>query len=711
MKILTIGSGGREHAIVWRLSQDAAVGERHELYCAPGNAGTSAIATNLAIGAEDVEGIVAWAKAERPDLVVVGPEAPLVKGLVDALEREGITAFGPVAAGAKMEGSKKFAKEVMDAASVPTARAQTFTDAIAAKAALGAFGLPVVIKADGLAAGKGVVVAETREAAESAIDDMLVANKFGAAGAEVLIEEFLDGEECSILALTDGKSAVLLPTSQDHKRNFDGDKGPNTGGMGAYSPAPVVTDELLPFIKSKIIMPVIEELRRRGIVYRGILYAGLMVMKDPKASAPVKVVEFNARFGDPETEAVLPRLGGSFATALLHAATGQLRDEDVVVRPECAATVILASGGYPGSYEKGKEISGLDSAASSAEQIVFHCGTKRTEDGKVVTSGGRVLSVTGLGATLREAVDRAYAAAGAISFDKMFYRRDIAHRAFEREETAAKDDSSCTHDCSTCSSNCASRKAQNSFAAAMNASSSIKRVIAVASGKGGVGKSFVTTMLAVAAMRKGLKVGILDADITGPSIPKAFGLSGGTYQSESGIEPQMTNCGIKVISLNMLVDDPSTPVVWRGPVIAGAVKQFWSDVHWGELDIMFVDMPPGTGDVPLTVFQSLPVDGVVVVTSPQELVELIVSKSVKMAGMLKKPVLGLVENMSYLMCPHCGKEVSIFGASRLDEMAKRFAIASTARLPVSPAYAAAIDSGAAEYLDVPEIKAIAEAVF
>ena len=435
MKILVVGSGGREHAIAWRLAQDK---EGHELYCAPGNAGTAAIATNVAVAAEDIDGVVAWATANHPDLVVVGPEAPLVNGLVDALQGVGVTAFGPVAAGARMEGSKRFAKEVMDAAGVPTGKAEVFTDAAKAKAALPSFGLPVVIKADGLAAGKGVIVAETAEQAEGAIDDMLVGNKFGAAGAEVLIEEFLHGEECSILALVDGENAVLLPSSQDHKRVFDGDKGPNTGGMGAYSPAPVVTADRLPEIKEKIILPVVRELKKRGIVYRGVLYAGLMVNdanSNPhgplaKSGSTVNVVEFNARFGDPETEAVLPRLGGSFATALLHAAKGCLKDEDVVVKDEAAATVIIASGGYPGSYEKGKEISGLGEAAA-AGAIVFHCGTK-SADGKILTSGGRVLSVTGMGATLREAVDKAYAGVAKISFDKMFYRKDIAHRAFDR---------------------------------------------------------------------------------------------------------------------------------------------------------------------------------------------------------------------------------------------------------------------------------------
>ena len=436
MKILVVGSGGREHAITWRLAQDA---EKHELFCAPGNAGTAAIATNVAVGAEDVEAVAKWARENNPDLVVVGPEAPLVKGLVDQLLSLGIPAFGPVAAGARMEGSKRFAKEIMDAAGVPTGKAETFTDAAKAKAALPSYGLPVVVKADGLAAGKGVIVAETTEQAEAAIDDMLVANKFGAAGAEVLLEEFLHGEECSILAMVDGENAVLLPSSQDHKRIFDGDKGPNTGGMGAYSPAPVVTSDKLPMIKEKIIMPVVRELKKRGITYRGILYAGLMVNDEnanphgpiAKSGSTVNVVEFNARFGDPETEAVLPRLGGSFATALLHAATGCLKDEDIVVKPEAAATVIISSAGYPGSYEKGKEMSGF-AAAAAAGALVFHCGSKAV-DGKIVTAGGRVLSVTGMGTTLREAVDTAYAGVKEISFDGMFYRKDIAHRAFERQ--------------------------------------------------------------------------------------------------------------------------------------------------------------------------------------------------------------------------------------------------------------------------------------
>ena len=432
MKILVVGSGGREHAITWRLAQDET---KHELFCAPGNAGTAALAENLPIGAEDVEGITAWAREQAPDLVVVGPEAPLCKGLVDALEAIGVKVFGPVQAGARMEGSKRFAKEIMQAAGVPTGKAEVFSDPVAAKAALPAYGLPVVIKADGLAAGKGVIVAETREQAEAAIDDMLVDAKFGAAGASVLIEEFLHGEECSILALVDGERAVLLPGSQDHKRVFDGDKGPNTGGMGAYSPAPVVTDDMLPGIRDNIILPVVRELKARGITYRGVLYAGLMVTppggKTALSGSSVNVVEFNARFGDPETEAVFPRLGGDFARLLLACANGTLTEADVVVKDGAAATVIVAAGGYPGAYQKGSVIEGLDEAATCPGAVVFHCGTA-VRDGKTVTAGGRVLSVTGLGADLRAAVDAAYAAVAKIRFDGAFHRSDIAHRAFNR---------------------------------------------------------------------------------------------------------------------------------------------------------------------------------------------------------------------------------------------------------------------------------------
>ena len=420
MKILVVGGGGREHAIAWRLSQDSC---KPALFCAPGNAGTAVLAQNIPVSAEDVPGLLAWAAANRPDLTVVGPEVPLCMGIADAFAAEGLRVFGPCQAGARMEGSKRFSKEVMTAAGVPTARSLTFTDAEAAVAALDGFALPVVIKADGLAAGKGVVIAQTRAEAAAAVRAMLVDAVFGSAGAEVLIEEFLDGEEASILALVDGEHAVILPSSQDHKRIFDGDQGPNTGGMGAYSPAPVVTPELLPVIKEQVILPVVRELRRRGIVYKGVLYAGLMI-----GARGINVLEFNARFGDPETQVVLPRIAGDIIPALQACIDGPLHDGLVSVRPEAAATVVMAAGGYPGGYAKGDAISGLGDVADAT---VFHAGTA-LKDGQVVTAGGRVLTVTALGADLKTAVARAYEAVGKISFAGAQFRKDIARRAFDR---------------------------------------------------------------------------------------------------------------------------------------------------------------------------------------------------------------------------------------------------------------------------------------
>lgn len=423
MKILVVGGGGREHAIVWRLAQDSC---KPTLFCAPGNAGTAALAENVPVSAEDVPGLLDWAKQHRPDLTVVGPEVPLCLGITDAFNAAGLRVFGPCQAAARMEGSKRFSKEIMTAAGVPTARSQSFNDADAALAALDSFALPVVIKADGLAAGKGVVIAQTRDEAVGAIRSMLVDAVFGTAGAEVLIEEFLEGEEASILALVDGEHAVLLPPSQDHKRVFDADQGPNTGGMGAYTPAPVITPELLPVITDTVILPVVRELKKRGITYKGVLYAGLML--GPRG---INVLEFNARFGDPETEAVLPRIAGDLIPALQACIDGTLSDALVQTRPEAAATVIMAAGGYPGPYKKGTPIHGLDDAASVPDSMVFHAGTA-LKDGQVVTSGGRVLAVTALGATLETAVARAYEAAAKIRFEGAHYRKDIARRAFNR---------------------------------------------------------------------------------------------------------------------------------------------------------------------------------------------------------------------------------------------------------------------------------------
>lgn len=423
MKILVVGSGGREHAIAWRLAQDSC---QPALFCAPGNAGTASFCQNVPISAEDVPGLLAWAVDQRPDLTVVGPEVPLCLGITDAFTARGLRVFGPCQAGARMEGSKLFSKEVMLAAGVPTARSQSFSEVNAALAALATFDLPVVIKADGLAAGKGVVIAQTRAEAESAIRSMLVDAVFGAAGANMLIEDFLEGEEASILALVDGEHTVLLPASQDHKRIFDNDQGPNTGGMGAYSPAPVVTDGMLPEIKEKIILPVVRELKARGIVYKGVLYAGLMIGRKG-----INVLEFNARFGDPETEAVLPRIAGDLIPALQACIDGTLHDGLIQIRPEAAATVVMAAGGYPGNYVKGTVIHGLSDAATVKGAVVFHAGT-RTKDGVVVTAGGRVLAVTALGADLETAVGHAYEAVAKISWEGAQYRKDIARRAFNR---------------------------------------------------------------------------------------------------------------------------------------------------------------------------------------------------------------------------------------------------------------------------------------
>ena len=423
MKILVVGGGGREHAILWRLSRDAA---QHELYAAPGNGGTASIATNLPLGAEDIGAVAAWARDNRPGLVVVGPEAPLCAGLADALAAEGIPVFGPTKDAARMEGSKTFAKDVMAAAGVPTARAAVFTDSAAALAALPSFGLPVVIKADGLAAGKGVVIAKSADEAAGAVRSMLDGRQFGGASASILVEQFLEGEEASILALVDGERIALLPGAQDHKRVFDNDEGPNTGGMGAYSPAPVVTREVEEFALERIFKPTVAELKRRGITYRGVLYAGLMI--GPQG---INVLEFNCRFGDPETEAILPRIGGDFASLLLSCAEGRMTTAPSVEADACA-TVIMAAPGYPGKYPKGLPISGLDAVAALPRTVVFHAGTAAAADGGVSTAGGRVLAVTALGADIAAAVAAAYDAVGRIHFDGAHFRRDIAQRAFNR---------------------------------------------------------------------------------------------------------------------------------------------------------------------------------------------------------------------------------------------------------------------------------------
>ena len=423
VKVLVVGGGGREHALAWKISQDSS---QPTVFCAPGNAGSARVATNLDIDAEDLPALEAWVQANQPDMVVIGPEAPLCAGLSDRLAEMGVPAFGPCQAAAELEGSKVFAKEIMLAAGVPTAESASFTDLDAAIGYVRDKGAPIVVKAEGLAAGKGVAVCETLQQAEEFLKECLVDASFGLAGHRVLIEECLVGEEASILGLVDGEHVLLLASSQDHKRALDGDAGPNTGGMGAYSPAPVVTDEMWPMIKEQVFNPTVAELKRRGITYRGVLYAGLMMTADGP-----KVLEFNCRFGDPETQVVLPRIVGDILPAFQACIDGTLTDDLLAWRDEACVCVVMAAGGYPGGYDKGKPITGLDEVDQGSSRIVFHAGTA-VQDDQVVTAGGRVLAVTALGETLREAVDCAYAGIDKISFEQAQYRRDIAAKAFNR---------------------------------------------------------------------------------------------------------------------------------------------------------------------------------------------------------------------------------------------------------------------------------------
>jgi len=421
--ILIIGGGGREHALAWKIHQDSA---NPAIFCAPGNAGTAALATNLPISATDIEAITTWAEEHKPDLTIIGPEAPLCAGLTDRLQAIGLSVFGPTAAAAQMEGSKIFSKTVMNEAGVPTAASASFTDAEKAKAYIREQGAPIVVKADGLAAGKGVTVCQTVAEAEAAIDEALVERAFGDAGHHVLIEEFLDGEEASILALVDGERIVLLASSQDHKRVNDGDAGPNTGGMGAYSPAPVVTENLWPEIRARVFENTIAALKKRGITYRGVLYAGLML-----TSRGMRVLEFNCRFGDPECQAVLARWDGDLLPALEACAEGRLDDSMVKWKTDVSVCVVMVAGGYPGKYRGGDVIRGLDLAAHVPDAVVFHAGTA-LKDHQVVTAGGRVLGVTAIGADLPTAINRAYQAVDKISFANHHVRRDIGWRALEK---------------------------------------------------------------------------------------------------------------------------------------------------------------------------------------------------------------------------------------------------------------------------------------
>ena len=420
MRVLLLGSGGRESALAWALNRSRAVSE---IVATPGNPGIGRVAQLHDVDPTDVRAIVDLAGRVDPGLVVVGPEAPLVAGVGDALRAEGYRVFGPDAAAARIEGSKAYSKELMDEAGIPTARWERFTDVEGATRFLDELGPPYVVKADGLAAGKGVVVTEERSEAIAAIEERVVDRKFGDAGASVVIEEFLDGPEASLIAFTDGRAIALCEPAQDYKRVGDDDAGPNTGGMGSYSPVPACPTDVAMSIAEQVIEPMVQVTAARGAPFVGALYAGLAL-----TSTGPKVVEFNARFGDPETQALLPRLGTDFGEVALACATGELEGTKLEWRPEACVSVVLASRGYPGSYPTGESIEGLDVAAGMDNVAVFHAGTRADGD-RVVTAGGRVLCVSALGATFKDARKRAYEATGAISFAGKYLRTDIAKRA------------------------------------------------------------------------------------------------------------------------------------------------------------------------------------------------------------------------------------------------------------------------------------------
>jgi phosphoribosylamine--glycine ligase len=423
MKVLVIGAGGREHALVWKIAQSRSV---NKIFCAPGNAGIAGQAECVPIGAEDVSALLAYAEKEGIDLTVVGPEAPLTLGIVDAFEKRGLRIFGPSRRAAEIEGSKVLSKEIMQKYGIPSAEFRAFKDYSAAVEYVREKDAPLVVKADGLAAGKGVILCGDAKEALAALDRIMVQKEFGAAGQRVVVEEFLQGEEASFLAFTDGESVLPLPTAQDHKAVYDDDKGPNTGGMGAYSPAPVVTEEINRAVMEDIMRPTIRALNAEGRKYRGVLYAGLMIR-----NGRPKVLEFNARLGDPETQPLLVRLRSDIVPVMEATLDGSLRKIRPEWDPRPAVCVVMASGGYPGPYAKGKVISGLEEAARVPGAFVFHAGTA-FKDGKIITSGGRVLGVTAVGNGIRDAIEAAYLAAGRITWEGAHYRRDIGRRALNR---------------------------------------------------------------------------------------------------------------------------------------------------------------------------------------------------------------------------------------------------------------------------------------
>jgi phosphoribosylamine---glycine ligase len=424
LNVLLIGGGGREHALAWKLKQSPLLGT---LYCAPGNAGIAEVAEIVALDIGDHAAVARFCKEREVGLVIIGPEAPLVAGLTDDLEGQGITVFGPSQAAARLEGSKGFTKDLCARAGIPTASYARFSDAASAKAYLARQALPIVIKADGLAAGKGVTIAETKADAEAAIDACF-SGAFGAAGSELVIEEFLRGEEASFFALVDGETALPLATAQDHKRAYDGDRGPNTGGMGAYSPAPIMTPALCRRVMLEIIDPTVRAMAQAGTPFKGVLYAGLMI----EDGAP-KLIEYNVRFGDPECQPLMLRLNSDLLPAFLATAEGRLDGVKLEWSDDPALCVVMAAKGYPGAYAKGSEIKGLDEAARDPAVQIFHAGTKR-DGNRILADCGRVLGVTARGPDIRDAEERAYAAVDKIDWPGGFWRRDIGWRAVEREK-------------------------------------------------------------------------------------------------------------------------------------------------------------------------------------------------------------------------------------------------------------------------------------
>ncbi|MEE9391441.1 MAG: phosphoribosylamine--glycine ligase [Planctomycetota bacterium] len=420
MNILVVGSGGREHSLAWKLSQSP---RQPNIYCAPGNAGTAQLGDNVDIAANDIDGLLAFAKKAQIDLTVVGPEVALCAGIADRFREEGLMVFGPSKAAAALEGDKAYCKDVMKRHSIPTAGHRTFRSLAPAIAfAEDTVDYPLVVKASGLAAGKGVIICANAKEAKEALVEIMGDRRFGSAGETVVIEDFLEGEEVSVLALTDGKTILVLESSQDHKRAFDGDKGPNTGGMGAYSPAPVLTPELQAQVEKEVLVPIVHAMKQERRPFNGVLFAGLMIGK----KGP-RVLEFNVRFGDPECQALMMRWQGDLATALERCAQGRLDEVQVEWDPRPAVTVVVAQEGYPGPVSSGQVIAGLDALAKLPDLMVFHAGTRQS-GGEVVAAGGRVLNVTALGDDFAQAAERAYAAVDALDFPKSFVRRDIAHR-------------------------------------------------------------------------------------------------------------------------------------------------------------------------------------------------------------------------------------------------------------------------------------------